>query len=593
LSGGTTTTTTTLSGGTTTTTTTLSGGTTTTTTITTFNYCDLIITCIEPETLKIFNAEVNCLDLSVTISVMGGTPNYEYSIDNGLTFTAPTSSQSYTFTGLSEGSYDVFVRDANGDYYRWESVYCGSYNVTFEPIYLTSYSSGYILDENSTQHTTSFTILKNYLDTYNVNAIPTNGTTFIGWSLYKPDRYTYENVQILTTENLLQYIFNNNNIIIYAIFIKDESVSLDMCFYPTSIGYIATETDKEYYCTICNDVTIVYFDKTAYESSDLENIIWYKDSGLTTVVDSGYYKISTINPPLYRLSGGTAILDQYCSGNQNSCCGDITTTTTSTVGITTTTTTLIPATTTTTTLAPTTTTTTTLVPTTTTTTLAPTTTTTTLTPTTTTTTTITTLCNCASDIKVNSCTTTTGTNVNYPDNIVAGEILLIAVGVNQACSIYTPTDFTYITSVYNNIDSLTTSIFYKVATGSESGSVYVNSNKTTGSDPENLLGASIWRLPTATIYRSNFTNTYENTSYESGTDTISYDIGVRVWVHFYRPLTSGTRTLGGDYCNPVLGPSFGNIIKMDLGCTNTGTKDYIFDDSVEADFLISHLIQFD
>ena len=57
-------------------------------------------------------------DATITITVNGGTPNYQYSIDGGTTFqpTPSTTSSTYTYTGLSQGFYSVVVRygiDAN------------------------------------------------------------------------------------------------------------------------------------------------------------------------------------------------------------------------------------------------------------------------------------------------------------------------------------------------------------------------------------------------------------------------------------------------------------------------------------------------
>jgi len=46
---------------------------------------------------------------SISISATGGTPAYQYSIDNGVTFQASAS-----FTGLAAGTYDIIVQDATG-----------------------------------------------------------------------------------------------------------------------------------------------------------------------------------------------------------------------------------------------------------------------------------------------------------------------------------------------------------------------------------------------------------------------------------------------------------------------------------------------
>ena len=52
-------------------------------------------------------------DGEITVSVSGGTPSYDYSTDNGLSFIA-TGSSPYTITGLSDGNYNIYIQDANG-----------------------------------------------------------------------------------------------------------------------------------------------------------------------------------------------------------------------------------------------------------------------------------------------------------------------------------------------------------------------------------------------------------------------------------------------------------------------------------------------
>ena len=59
------------------------------------------------------DSTANCDPLkSITVSAIGGSAPYQYSI-NGGAFTALTSG-SHTFTGLAEGDHTVVVRDANG-----------------------------------------------------------------------------------------------------------------------------------------------------------------------------------------------------------------------------------------------------------------------------------------------------------------------------------------------------------------------------------------------------------------------------------------------------------------------------------------------
>ena len=61
-------------------------------------------------------SQISCYgatDAEITISVSGGTSPYDYSTDNGATFVA-TAASPHTITGLSDGSYDIYVQDANG-----------------------------------------------------------------------------------------------------------------------------------------------------------------------------------------------------------------------------------------------------------------------------------------------------------------------------------------------------------------------------------------------------------------------------------------------------------------------------------------------
>lgn len=61
---------------------------------------------------NIASTDVSCFeanDGSITVGAVGGTPNYEYSIDNGTTWSANGS-----FSNLNAQTYNVVVQDANG-----------------------------------------------------------------------------------------------------------------------------------------------------------------------------------------------------------------------------------------------------------------------------------------------------------------------------------------------------------------------------------------------------------------------------------------------------------------------------------------------
>ena len=72
------------------------------------------ITITEPDALtgEVFPTDVSCADEtdgSIIVNVIGGTPNFEYSLDNGANY-QPNAN----ISGLAAGNYTVRVRDANG-----------------------------------------------------------------------------------------------------------------------------------------------------------------------------------------------------------------------------------------------------------------------------------------------------------------------------------------------------------------------------------------------------------------------------------------------------------------------------------------------
>ena len=61
-------------------------------------------------------SQISCFgatDGEITVSVSGGISPFDYSVNNGATFIA-TSSSPHTITGLSDGAYDIYVQDASG-----------------------------------------------------------------------------------------------------------------------------------------------------------------------------------------------------------------------------------------------------------------------------------------------------------------------------------------------------------------------------------------------------------------------------------------------------------------------------------------------
>ena len=145
----------------------------------------------------------------------------------------------------------------------------------------------------------------------------TNGSVFLGWSIYKPTASNVNTITYLSTATVYQYVFRSNTTI-YAIFNNNSVPSLNFCYYPTVAGYIATVSDKAYYCGTCTQTVTVYFKASDY-AYGYDKITWYKNSACTIVVDPGYYRYitsttSNVSSPFYRLYNGVPTLDGYCGG---------------------------------------------------------------------------------------------------------------------------------------------------------------------------------------------------------------------------------------------------------------------------------------
>ena len=89
------------------------------------NNCDVLlpiantVTVDAPETIVFNVTPTACYsganDGTIVVDVTAGNGNYEFRIDNGVWVTpTPANATSHTFTGLSEGSYDIEVRDQLG-----------------------------------------------------------------------------------------------------------------------------------------------------------------------------------------------------------------------------------------------------------------------------------------------------------------------------------------------------------------------------------------------------------------------------------------------------------------------------------------------
>jgi hypothetical protein len=262
--------------------------------------------------LIITNATANCEAGTATIDISGGTPNFEYSIDGGVTYTAPTSATTYTFSGVA-GTIDPWVRDSTGYVYRWQQIDCGSLTVTFTPSYLTFNAEGFISDELENPYVSSFDITQPYDTIHTVQATSTGTTEFIGWS-----RYPNNAVGPLTaTQPSYTHRFKKNETI-YAIFNALDVTQRIFCYKPFSAGYTLTDIDRTAICATCT-TSSVYFRTSELDSNSgsFAASTWYSNPTLTTLIPSGSFRLpinETTSPTstIFMLDNGNATATGSC-----------------------------------------------------------------------------------------------------------------------------------------------------------------------------------------------------------------------------------------------------------------------------------------
>ncbi len=298
----------------TTTTTTTSAGTTTTTTT------DPI------PLLRITEVTTDCVNSDIIITIVGGLAPYYYSVDNGKTL-IQSNNTTYTFINLTGGIYDVYVRDSNTSFDMWVEQNCNPVKVIFETVYFTQYANGQIYDENFVPYTTSFSATKSKGTLYSTSSTVLNGTTFLGWSLVdingnKPSKLYINKINYLSKNYNYVHEFDHDTTV-YAIFDKSGPAYKDFCYFPTPVGYAATDADLAYYCPNCSQTVRVYYNENQYNTIGFEKITWYKDVNLTITVDTGYYKlVSDTKTLIYRLANGLSTYGGSCPSEPNllSCC---------------------------------------------------------------------------------------------------------------------------------------------------------------------------------------------------------------------------------------------------------------------------------
>jgi hypothetical protein len=206
--------------------------------------------------LKITNVIYDCGTSGVTITITGGTPNYQYSTNGGTTYESPTSLTTYT-TSFTGTSFNVKVKDSYGAIDTWVEILCQG-NLTVVPVYLDNLSEGYVtMSTGNTQYTESFTVTDSLNQIVNFSATTLNNTTFVGWSYYNNDK-TKPPFRIQNTHT--RVILTNE--IIYALFKNDTVYKLNFCFVSTTLNYELTCEERGVFCAQCKNVIPIYFTKT-------------------------------------------------------------------------------------------------------------------------------------------------------------------------------------------------------------------------------------------------------------------------------------------------------------------------------------------
>ena len=213
--------------------------------------------------------------------------------------TVPT--QSVYYPAISDGSNTVYL----------QPIYdCVPLDATFVIAPLTNTATGTIYYpalpvSGSQSRGTSYRVTGSLNTLVSVSAVATNGSTFRGWSFTSGST-----AGIFETASTIQIPLTNTGSIFYAI-IDKNIISGSFCYYNSDpIGTVA--------CDACAVTSSVYFDAYALTGSNYAGINWYSDENLTTLVPTGYYKLTGVetSTPIYYVSGNpvqTRTANGYCS----------------------------------------------------------------------------------------------------------------------------------------------------------------------------------------------------------------------------------------------------------------------------------------
>ena len=189
---------------------------------------------------------------------------------------------------------------------------------TFKVSKMTSSASGYI--GNSGVNSEIYLISGTENTLLHITGVTTNGSEIIGWS---EDPFGNNILATGATFNIPLGCGKTY----YFIITQNQVISKTFCYYPSS-------TILDEICATCNERVTVYFDKSLAAVSGFENVTWYSDFGLTTLVNDGFYKLTTVTinffgsvitttlekPPIYTIVNGLMTAKGFCDPNLLYCC---------------------------------------------------------------------------------------------------------------------------------------------------------------------------------------------------------------------------------------------------------------------------------
>jgi hypothetical protein len=273
------------------------------------------------------NPSLNIASLYFTASGAGGPFGYSASFVqdvNGNPIWTPSGSGTGIYFEINPATYTwAWIQQVPTQSVYYPAISDGSNTVYLQPIYdcvpldatfviapLTNTATGNIyypaLPVSGSQNRgTSYRVTGSKDSLVSVSALVTSGSTFLGWSFTSGST-----AGIFETANTIQIPLTTTGSIFYAI-IDKNIISASFCYYNSDpIGTAA--------CDACAVTSSVYFNAYALTGSNYANTNWYSDESLTTLVPTGYYKLTDVetSTPIYYVSGNpvqTRTANGYCS----------------------------------------------------------------------------------------------------------------------------------------------------------------------------------------------------------------------------------------------------------------------------------------